>query len=412
MLYAYGLTNRHIMKNPFRHIFKREQGSPSIPVVSSVASNVAPLYVGESDLSISTIYRCIKLLSESVAQLPLACMRLTGQNNLWRREYAYDRVLSIEPMPGMNAFDYWSAVVSDMLIYGNAYIIPQLSMDPNAPISALHLCRFNTVNYNWQTGIYNVRGMGQGIDGTYTADEVVHLRFNSTRDHKKGVGILAYAQNVMALSHAGDIEAYNRIATGGNVRGLISYGGPSGLRGQGRDQDRELERYAESMSRKINANGINAMAGDVKFQQFSLSSTDLQFLETRKFAVRDICRFFGVHPSFVFDDGTSNYKSAENANAAFLSTALNPILCRIEAELRTKLIPADTAAFYKFEFDRKKIKAIDPETKLNWQKQAIETGLMTINEMRAQDNLPPVEGGDTTFLSANLKNINEANNEI
>lgn len=395
------------MRNFFKNIFKREAGAPVMPIVNSVSTNVVPVFVGESDLSISAVYRCIKLLSESVAQMPLSCMRMTGTQNLWRREYAYDRVLNIEPMPGVNAFDFWSAVVNDLLLHGNAYIIPRFSMSTDTPIEALNLCRYNTVNYNWQTDTYNINGMGSAIDGTYSADEVVHIRFNTSPNHKQGVGVIAYARQVMALSHAGDLEAYNRIATGGNVRGLISYGGPSGLRGQGRDQDRELERYAESMSRKINANGINAMAGDVKFQQFSLSSTDLQFLETRKFAVRDICRFFGVHPSFVFDDGTSNYKSAENANAAFLSTALNPILCRIESELRCKLISAEAAPFYRFEFDRKQIKALEPETKLNWQKQAIEMGLMTINEMRAQDNMPPVEGGDTPFISANLKIITQ-----
>lgn len=54
----------------------------------------------------------------------------------------------------------------------------------------------------------------------------------------------------------------------------------------------------------------------------------MQFLESRKFTVRELCRFFGVHPSFVFDDTSNNYKSAEMANVAFLSNTLNPYSVR------------------------------------------------------------------------------------
>jgi HK97 family phage portal protein len=131
----------------------------------------------------------------------------------------------------------------------------------------------------------------------------------------------------------------------------------------------------------------------------------MQFLESRKFTVREICRFFGVHPSFVFDDTSNNYKSAEMANVAFLNNTLNPILRKIEAELLRKLVAPTLATKRKFEFNRQSLYACDLESRGKYWKQVIETGLYTVNELRREENKPDVEGGDTVLVSANLKSI-------
>lgn len=99
------------------------------------------------------------------------------------------------------------------------------------------------------------------------------------------------------------------------------------VRGYGEYQDNELAGVATDLDTLFQSGQrIVSLPGDAQFKQISLSSTDMQFLESRKFTVREICRFFGVHPSFVFDDTSNNYKSAEMANVAFLSNTLNPLL--------------------------------------------------------------------------------------
>lgn len=134
----------------------------------------------------------------------------------------------------------------------------------------------------------------------------------------------------------------------------------------------------------------------------------MQFLESRKFTVREICRFFGVHPSFVFDDTSNNYKSAEQANVAFLSHTLNPLLRSIEVELQRKLIPPQAAHKYKIQFDRRGLYACDLGSRAKYQASRLANGTASVNELRREENLPPVEGGDKIFVSANLKSIEEA----
>ena len=174
-------------------------------------------------------------------------------------------------------------------------------------------------------------------------------------------------------------------------------------------QDKELAKTATDLdSRFRNGERIVSLPGQVQFSPLSLSSTDMQFLETRKFSVRDICRFFGVHPSFVFDDTSNNYKSAEMANVAFLSNTLNPLLRKIEVELHRKLVAPSLCCKRRSQFDRRGLYACDLDSRIKYQAQTIAAGIYTVNDWRKEENKPAVEGGDTVLVSANLKGINES----
>ena len=190
------------------------------------------------------------------------------------------------------------------------------------------------------------------------------------------------------------------------MRGIVS--NDTSVRGFGEYQDNELQKTAADLDSRFRAGErIVSLPGQAQFAPISLSSTDMQFLETRKFSVREICRFFGVHPSFVFDDTSNNYKSAEMANVAFLNNTLNPILRKIENELLRKLIAPSLWTKRKFIFDRSGIYACDLESRVRYQNQTIAAGLYTVNEWRLKENRPSVEGGDTVMVSANLRNIQE-----
>jgi HK97 family phage portal protein len=220
------------------------------------------------------------------------------------------------------------------------------------------------------------------------------------------VSVLTYARLTSRIATTGDNETLNRFANGGNVRGIVS--NDNSVRGFGEYQDEQLTKAAEDIdSRFQSGERIVSLPGQVDFKQLSLSSTDMQFLESRKFTVREICRFFGVHPSFVFDDTSNNYKSAEMANVAFLNNTLNPILRKIECELLRKLVAPSLAGKRKFEFLRRSLYACDLESLAKYWNQLIGCGLRTVNELRHEEDMPEVEGGDVVLVSANLKPIDE-----
>ncbi len=394
----------------FRYIanyFKRDAANGQRDLAPTPRLGGATLfgYDNQTALCIATVYRCVDLLSQSVANLPVMNMR---QKDGIFVEDTNDRLhylLNVQPDTFVNAFDFWCQVVRNVLLDGNAYIVPVYNA-VTMEIDRLVLCERGTVSHDTINDNYNVSDLSNGIYGCYKENEVIHIKGMPGRNSKDGVSVLTFARTTLNIAATGDHETLNRFSNGGNVRGIVS--NDNSVRGFGEYQDKQLEKTAENLdSRFQNGERIVSLPGQVDFKQISLSSTDMQFLESRKFTVRDICRFFGVHPSFVFDDTSNNYKSAEMANVAFLSNTLNPILRKIEIELLRKLVAPSLCGKRKFQFDRRGLYACDLDSRVKYQTQTIAAGIYTVNEWRKEENKVPIEGGDTVLVSANLRGINE-----
>ena len=219
---------------------------------------------------------------------------------------------------------------------------------------------------------------------------------------------MEYARLCIDTAGSADREKLTRYENGGAIRGIVT--NDRTVRGLGEYADEELGGAAEDMDKKFQmGKRIISVPGQADFKPITATSADMQFLETRKYTDRDICRFFGVHPSFIFDDVATVYKSAEEAKAAFLDMTINPLLIKIETEFHRKLVPKSICCKRRFYFDRKHSFEMDASTKMAFIRSSIENGIYTINDWRKIENRPPVEGGDVCLASANLKSINEFN---
>lgn len=385
-----------------RRIFRREASTeaPTSPQPSTVRGGgvtVFSPFIGGDAMGIAAVYRCVTLISESVANLRLQYMRKVGGRYREDTDSPLHYLLTVQPQPEMSAFAFWSMAVRQMLVDGNAYIYPRVI---GGELTDLVLCHPHSVSHDPLNNTYTISDAYNGVFGTFPEKDVIHLYLH-TSDGRTGESVIGHARRTLDIVTAGDVETGNRFTNGGSVRGIIS--NDKTTTGFGEYQDKELEKTAESVdSRFSHGERIVSLPGQVDFKQISLSSTDMQFLESRKFTVREVCRFFGVHPSFVFDDTSSNYKSAEMANVAFLSNTLDPILKRIECEMSRKLIPRDMCCKRKFQFDRRGIYSMDLASLADYQKKTIESGVYTVNDWRRMENQPTVEGGDTVYLSTNL----------
>lgn len=354
-------------------------------------------------MAVAAVYRCVKLISDMVAGLPFTYQRL--RNGVYvPAEDRLNYLLQVQPNPGMSAFDFWSSAIAQILLQGNAYILPIIDL-ANPGYRELILVAPNCCSFDISSCTYTINDQYNGVSGTYNEDDIIHLK-NYTFNGFTGESVLSVAARSLGIAATGDRETLDRFSNGGRVSGYISDASTTPT--LGRYDTEEVKKHVDEIEERMN-NGhrIAIIDGDLKFQQFSMNSADMQFLEQRKFAVRDICRFFGVHPSFVYDDTSNNYKSAEMANVAFLSNTLHPLLRKIEAEFCRKLISNNIWTKYRFEFDRSQLYACDLESKIRYQSQKIGAGLSTVNEERRRENKPEVEGGDTLLVSANLKSIEE-----
>lgn len=377
---------------------------------STGGSSHVSVYNDTQALAISTVYRCVKLLSDSVAMLPMR-MLTRGKNGAYEAETDtwLTYLLQVQPNERQSAYDFWRDAITHIYMQGNAYILPMRAnyaandAKPGGDIDRLVLLSRGSVNYDWVARAYTVNDTVNGISGTYQEREIIHLRGVSI-DGRTGLGVVAYARKTFDVLATAEEETLQRFASGGNIRALVSDQSGMGT-GYGGFDDAELERYAQKLENALRGDGrrLYYVPAGVNVKELVSNSADMQFLESRKFGVREVCRFFGVHPSFVFDDTSNNYKSAEMANVAYLSNTLNPLLRQIEGEFRRKLLRPLESLRIKFEFDRAELYACDLEARMRIQTQRIAAGLDTPNEARIKENKQPLEGGDYLMLSANLK---------
>lgn len=365
--------------------------------------------LGRGDMSIATVYRCVQILSDSVAKLRFQPRRLRDGVMQPDTTVPESYLLAVSPNSQMNAFTFWRYIVQDLLLSGNAYVLPQYS-GASPRLEALWRIIPTAVQPDVERGIYNI-GDAQRPIATVDASGIIHVvGMPSRATPGVGVSVLRHARETIEIQRSGDRETRKRFARGGNQQVVIS--NDTSVKGFGKHQTEALDKVASKMDSFVDENRrFITLPGDLKLNNVSMSSSDMQFLESRKFGVLEICRFFGVPPSFVFADTSSNYKSSEMAFTSFRSETLDPLLTNIECEFRRKLLPAELHGVRDFTFDRAGLFAADMMSQIDYATKAVGIGVKTPNEARASFNMPPVRGGDEPLFSANFKTLAALRNE-
>lgn len=358
-----------------------------------------------SAMEISAAYRCVMLLSQSIAALPLRPLKLRQGVMQPDEGSALWELLTVEPCPRFSAYDFIKLAVRRMILDGVVYVIPR--RDTTGRIYRLDLAFTSQVAYDAASGRYTVsqtatepslrlQGLGE--------EEIIVLRYQ-TPDGLTCAGAATYGHRAVELARAAEDETMARIADGGAPRLLLNAQSTAvGVGGPVEDSLREAAKAIDYQNKRNRSRIIVAPTG-TSATQIGATSADLQLQAVREFAVRDICRAFGVPPMFVFSDSTSNYKSVEAASTDFLVNTLDPIMRGIEGELLRKLVPAGRRGKVRFEFDRAARSASDPESRARYMAQMLASGAFTVNEVRSRIGMPAVEGGDTSLVSANLRPV-------
>jgi phage portal protein BeeE len=158
---------------------------------------------------------------------------------------------------------------------------------------------------------------------------------------------------------------------------------------------------------------LRVLEAGMQYQQISMNPKDVQLLETRRFQIEDIARFFGV-PSVLINDTSASTvwgSGVEQIVQGFYKLGLRPYLERYEASIKNSLLtPADRSR-YDFEFDFAALLRGDEQTRFATYKEAVLNGLKTINECRQIEGLPSIEGGDVAYMQGQMTPITDLGRE-
>lgn len=355
-----------------------------------------------SAMKISAVYRCIDILSKGIAQLPLELKRNRGGYYTLDTDSRFNYLLAVRPNSRMNAFDFKRNIIAQMVTKGNAYVVPKGDIhDPKELILVTAGC----CRYDVKANTYAVKDDINGINRDYKPEEILHFK-NLSLDGYTGVSTISYASTVLAISSNADRQNVTTFKKGGILRGFVS-GQGSGTIGFGAVQDEQLKDVATNIEEQL-ASGreIFSLPGEMKFNQISLSPSDMELLNTKEFNVIEVCRFFGVHPGKVFAHQSGNDKSNDTSQLSFLNDTLNPYLTQIENEFESKVLRPEDYGTLKFDFNIEPLLQTDLTTQAAYIEKTISTGVRTVNSWRKALGQEPVDGGEAPLVSANLLPLN------
>ena len=393
----------------FTRFFKRSYyaGGDKCASVGSVQEfvnqfNAPSVSTPDSAMAIASVYRCVDILSGTIASLELQHLKRSGSIFKYAGDTQLNTLFAGQANSRQNFFVLLKNVVARLLLSGNAYIYPRFSS--RGELLDIILLGDGAVSYDKSSNTYSISDYVWNINGVFSADEIIHLKNNSLDGGYTGVSTITYASLSLSLSANADKQTNNGLLSGNQKSGFLV--GGNELQGLGALDTEVADRVADRVNSEI-AQGrrIIRLSGSMQFIESSMSNSDAELLEVRKYSVLDICRFFGVHPYMVFADQSTNYKEAENSQINFLNQTLQPLILQIEQEFSVKLLPRGRRASERIRFDLSRLFATDLRTRAEYVKSSVEAGVMTPNEGRIFENREPIDGGDQLFITCNVAPI-------
>ena len=129
-------------------------------------------------------------------------------------------------------------------------------------------------------------------------------------------------------------------------------------------------------------------------------------LETRQFNVIDICRFFGVSPSKVFDSSNLTYSNIESFQLGFITDTISPLDSKIESEVNRKLLRPSQRKTTKLNLNLSELLRGNMDSTANYYTKMLQVGAYTPNQIRNKIGQPKIEGGDKSYIPLNLIDVN------
>lgn len=152
-----------------------------------------------------------------------------------------------------------------------------------------------------------------------------------------------------------------------------------------------------------NGGKVIALDAGVKASMLGGNGIDPDAFNVDGVTRRRVATVLGLPPHMLGDYGDATSGTIEGQNLEFLTMTMTPIVQQWVEQLNYKLLtPAERKAGYAFRFDMEAYLRADSNAMANIRQSQIRCGLRTVNEIRAHDYLPPVEGGDVPFVSKDL----------
>jgi len=375
--------------------FKREDRAISFQTVWGMGGDVVlgnnsnTMVNAKTAFSLIPVFSAVSLISDTISTLPVdAYQRIDGNRKPYRPRPSWVD----QPDVDQTRSAHYQQVLVSMLIWGNAYVrIFRNGKGDVVNLVALDPQKMEVTRSAIGRKLFHY----EGEEKVLTSDEVMHLTDLLEPGAIVGMSRVDRLREALGLGIA--LQDFAATFFGQGVSGSMVVEVPGNITP---DQARQL---SDSMSNRHGgwrkSGRAAVLSGGATVKDMSVQDDQSQFIESRRFFVEEVARLFNIPLHFLDVPGSQSYSSVEQSAIQFVQHTLRPYIEKLEWSY-SRLLPEQ--AFIKFNVDG--LLRGDFNSRITGYATGLQSGFMSINDVRRIEDMTPVDGGDVYRVP--LANVN------
>ena len=348
----------------------------------------------------------VNFLANSIAQLPLKVYTRSGENDRQRDRTSPAARLLWRPNGDQTEYEFMRALAIEYFVFGCVYVW----VLPDADSPAGRQARI--IPTDWVTGTTKANNYApESITVVSNGGSAIEIprsefvRFNTYSPGNPG----GYISPISALRQT--LE--EQIQAGRFRRSLWKSSGRLNAQiVRPKDvapwTDETTKAWIEAFREAWGEGGANAgkiplMEDGMEIKPFSTSFKEQQWAESIKLSREAVAAAYGINPSLVWHSDTQTYASSKDNARALYAECLGPVLQMLQQRLNAFLLPmigADESTYVEFDLTEKLKGSFEERASIL--QASVGGPWLTRNEARADNNLPPIDGGDELIVPLNV----------
>jgi HK97 family phage portal protein len=358
-----------------------------------------------SSCNVSVISACTALLAGMIGKLPIYLYQDTGNGPVEVKNHPAAWLVDKMPSEMHTPFELKNLMVTGECLGGNGYarVFRTATWEPRS-IQWIAPCDITPRIVKRTNGetfpIYEITGQSE----KFTRSEIIHVRWPISHNGLTGISPIAQMRESIGTSMAQTRAAGKLMSNGLRAPGMMM---AQQILKKEQIEDARDE-FHRNYSGVENSGRMPVVNGNFKFESTNgMTMVDAEFVESRRFELQEIARFYGIPTSLIGDttNATSFGTGIEQMTLGFLNFCLDPHLKAWEQSLGiTLLTTAEHRAGYYFRFDRDELANVALEARAAFYEKMRMTGVYSVNDIRAKMDEPLLtdeQGGNNYSLPFN-----------
>jgi HK97 family phage portal protein len=357
-------------------------------------------------LTFSAVYSCVRVLSESIGQLPVHVFkRESDGDRVHSMDHPISQIVNRQPSPIYTPFSFYSTMASNCLLWGNSYAVIERNgaMRPTR-LDIIHPSLVTPMFDDNNNVFYEVRsdGLEKSPAKRYDAKEIIHFR-GFSYDGINGISPIALHKDSIGLGMAAVEYGASFFGNGASLSGVLEH--PSKLSKEA--SERLINSWNSKYQGSAQAGKTAVLEEGLKYKAISMPPDQAQFIATRKFSVEDVARIFRVPQHMIQNLDNATYSNIEQQSIDYVVHSLTPWLVQMEQEMNQKLFRENERVDHYVKFNTNGLLRGDQKSRGDYYQTLWNIGAISIDEIRGFEDMNklPNGQGEKHFIPLNYTEL-------